>query len=90
MSQHSLDVAGGFRIFWREEDPERITLATENPIFADAPGVTPPRGPGLKIVFSSNDDHRDFHPVYFNRCRRALLANGKLAPPEATETSRRL
>lgn len=85
MSDHSADVGATFRVYWHSTDQSKIFLATDSDEFSGDDA-----GPGLKIAFSSNGDSRDFHPRYFNRCRRVLIANGKEAPPEAPETSRRI
>ncbi len=83
-----MDFASELRIHWRPEDDSRISLYVNDFRFSDdRPEAS---GPGLWIVFSSNPDSADYHPKYFNRCVRALVAAGKQAPPECEEGPRRL
>lgn len=73
--------------FWYANDETRITLAIDDPELNDPrPGAS---GPGAKIVWSTNKRSADYHPRYFNRACRKLVANGRLAPPECEEGSRR-
>lgn len=85
MSDYGADVDGKFRIYWFSSDPTRIMLATDDEALAG-----PDAGDGLRIAFSSNPNSRDFNPRYFNRCARFLAGQGKQAPPEVQETSRRI
>ena len=85
MSDLSVDLDAKFRIFWHSTDPTKILLATDDAVFTGDDA-----GAGLKIAFSSNPDSRDYNPRYFNRCVRLLEAEGKQAPAQVPETSRRI
>lgn len=75
-----------FTLWWRENDPDRIHLTTNDPRFLDEHGSRP----GIRIVVSSNPRSADYNPATFNRCSRALAAAGRPAPPEVEVHSRKL
>jgi hypothetical protein len=58
----------GFYVWFHEDTPDRIRLATNNPDIVGDDGEKP----GLQIVFSSNPRSADYHPANFNRMARWL------------------
>ena len=76
----------GFYVWFHEDTPDRIRLATNNP---DIVGGDDGK-PGLQIVFSSNPRSADYHPANFNRLARWLAAHGEPAPEPVPVADRQL
>ena len=76
----------GFYVWWHEDTPDRIRLATNN---ADIVGEDGEK-PGLQIVFSSNPRSADYHPANFNRMARWLELAGEPHPDPAVVADRQL
>ena len=77
---------GPFEVLWFPEQPDEIHLVSNESTFTDADGTRP----GLWITFSSNPKSANWHPMYFNRCVRALVTHGQPAPDVVPEHNRRL
>lgn len=76
----------GFHVWWRPNQPDEIHLVSSDPQFNSTDGSHP----GIWVTFSCNPKSANYHPQNFNRCARALTANGKPAPAEVVEHDRRL
>ncbi len=81
-----ISAPGPFEVLWFPDQPDEIHLVTGDPTFTDANG----QRPGFWITFSRNPKSANWHPAYWNRCVRALVAAGEDAPDEVKEHNRRL
>ncbi len=76
----------GFSVWWHEDTPDRIRMATSDPAIRGEDGDKP----GLQVVFSSNPRSADYHPANFNRLARWLAAQGEPAPEPVPVADRQL
>jgi hypothetical protein len=76
----------GFYVWWHEDTPDRIRLASSNPDIVGDDGEKP----GLQIAFSSNPRSADYHPANFNRLARWLELSGEPHPDPVPVADRRL